>query len=114
MKLNGTNQQNCFSKIVPIGDTIHIQFLVTGDSSNEITSAKLFNPQGEIIYTDTNSEEGEHEYDVEQNLGTYSLCFYPPANVEHYLSLEFYTKNEKGHLVNMAKDSNYFLYRKPS
>jgi hypothetical protein len=103
MKINGTQEKHCFSKSVSYGDTINVIFIVTGEIENEKTKAVLYGPKNELLYSE-HSAEGEFHHDVNKSRGDYKLCFYPEQNREHYLSLEFYTKNEKGHLINMAKD----------
>ncbi len=112
IKIDGTHEKHCFTKFIRKGDTIFITFIVTGDSVSEQTTAKLFDPTNDLIFSEINSEEADHEYDVENKQGIYKLCFYPEPNKEHYLSLEFYTKYENGHFINMAKDGKLYLIQK--
>jgi hypothetical protein len=108
MKIDGTQEKHCFTKFVQLGDTLFVNYIVTGDTASEKTTAKIWDPTNDVIYSDINGDEGEHEYDVDKFEGIYKLCFFPEQNKEHYLSLEFYTKNEKGHFFNMANDSKHY------
>jgi hypothetical protein len=100
------NRHRCISKEIDIGDSLNMAFVVTGDDSNERTRVTISDPDRNIIYQKAEAEEGDFVQNIKKQ-GRYVLCFYPSSDKPHFISFEFYSLYEKGHIINLAKDGNF-------
>jgi hypothetical protein len=101
--VNGDRKQYCFSKYVSKTDTLSLKYVVTGDTMSEQTTVKIWNPKKEEIFSKSKSDDGELDHEAKED-GYYKLCFMPDQDKHTYISFEYYTNSESGHIINMAKD----------
>ena len=104
----------CMSKDIEIDDSIHISYLITGDSDEEKIDAKFGSPENNTIKERLNESGGEFKI-IARETGKHTLCFFVPKPGENFISFEFYTTQEKGHTLDMAKDGMkkiilYFIF----
>jgi hypothetical protein len=99
------NKKRCISKFIEQTDTMYLSFMATGDEQSELTSVYLYDPDKTIIYKMEEAEEGEYKAETTKQ-GQYMLCIHPASEKPHFVSFEFYTKYERGHTLNLAKDEN--------
>ena len=95
----------CMSKFIDVDDSITISYLITGDSDEEKIDSKFVGPEGSLIGEKTNESGGLMKFVAKQK-GEHKLCFFVPKPGENFISFEFFTANEKGHTLDMAKDGN--------
>lgn len=98
----------CMSKVIDSDDTIKISYLITGDSDEEKIDATLSDPNNQVVFS-KKGESGADATHKAQTQGTYHLCFFVPQPGENYISFEFFTEGEKGHIVDMAKDRIFII-----
>lgn len=91
----------CFSKYVEISDLIEVSHLVSGEKEDLVDVYLYHNNQ--VIVHKQGHAQSEFKHNVTSG-GDYQLCFIPYRDNVYYLSFEFFTHNEKGHTLNMAKD----------
>ena len=91
------------TKDVEENDNINVSYLITGENDEEKIDAKLESPKGSII-VERVSEKGGDFKQVARETGTHKLCFFVPKPGENFISFEFFTLEEKGHALDMAKD----------
>jgi hypothetical protein len=96
-------RKRCISKDIDIGDTLFLSYVVTGDDDTEKTNIMLVDPDNTGMYYKDHVDSGEFKKDITKQ-GRYKLCFRPSSGKSHYISLEFYTMQERGHTLNLAKD----------
>jgi hypothetical protein len=95
------------TKEIELEDSIHISYLITGDSDEEKIDAKFTSPEGNLIQEKLNESGGEIKITARES-GKHKLCFFVPKPGQSYISFEFYTIQEKGHTLDMAKDRKIF------
>jgi hypothetical protein len=98
-------KKRCLSKFVNTYNTLHLSFIVTGDEATQKTSVYLYDPDQNIVFKKENEEEGEFDYQPTKD-GDHKLCIHPAHDKPHFISFEFYSKFEAGHILNLAKDEN--------
>ncbi len=95
----------CVQKNCDYDDNIRLSYLITGDSDEEKIDAKLYDPNNNQIFEKKGESGSEFQHKVTQS-GNFKLCFYVPNPGNNYISFEYFTDYEKGHTLDMAKDSN--------
>lgn len=98
----------CMTKDIDENDYINISYLITGDSDEEKIDAKLTSPKGQLMDEKLNESGGEIKM-IARESGIHKLCFFVPKPGESFISLEFFTSQEKGHTLDMAKDGKIFF-----
>ena len=93
----------CMTKDIELEDNINISYLITGDSDEEKIDAKLLDPEGTLIQ-ERNAENAGEFKQIARKSGTHKVCFFVPKPGENFISFEFFTTEEKGHTLDMAKD----------
>ena len=91
------------TKHIEMDDYINISFLITGDNGEEKMDAKIENPKGSIIEEKIKVSGGDFKI-IARGPGNYELCFYVSKPGENFISFEYFTTQEKGHTLDMAKD----------
>jgi hypothetical protein len=100
------HKKHCLSKPINEDDSLHFSFVVTGDDHNERTRVLLTDPDSQTIYQKENTEEGEYKAEIKKP-GVYKVCFFPSSGKAHFISFEFYSLFERGHILNLAKDGKH-------
>jgi hypothetical protein len=84
-------------------DILRISYLIAGDIDEEKVDAKLYDPNNDIIFERKNENGGEYTQKTIQS-GEYKFCIYVPKPGNSYISFEYYTEDENGGIIDMAKD----------
>jgi hypothetical protein len=91
-------------------ETIHLSYVIAGGYSNDVCHVFLYDPKGELIIQEYNSNSGNFHKDRSDfpNAGRYKLCFTKLSNAKMYISFELYAPSENGVIPELAKDGNFF------
>jgi hypothetical protein len=106
----GKRSTYCFHKEFHSGDSMHVSYVVSGENEEKV-SAILMDPNGAKLFEKHESDGADNKYEIQQS-GNYKLCFYPQGTASYYISFEFFSVFEKGHTLDMAKDSNIGAMKK--
>ena len=102
----GKKDKYCFYKDVYTPDKIHLSYVISGENEEKVNTV-LFGPepQNKVLFENFNSENGQTIIEAKES-GFYKLCFLPLNSNSYYISIDLFTENEKGHVLNLAKDQN--------
>ena len=107
LRMHKNTGEFCMHKYIYKADTAYINIAITGENYETINLVfKIDNSSSELVNL-TNIANKELHVNIEEK-GEYVLCFYPIFNSEITLTYDFYTDFERGHLMNLAKDGNYY------
>lgn len=102
--------QYCINKDVLSGDILKGSFVCTGEHQ-KMADVVVNSSYSKILYQNKDTDgktildQGDFTINIEYS-GAYSLCFMPKED-EIVVSFEFFTMNESGHIINLAKDGKY-------
>jgi len=108
MIILNSGQEFCLHKDLKLSDVIKVNYIVSGENESSI-SAKLHGPFSATLFDIQNQNKGNFENEIQYDgnhdfkKGTYSLCF-QSSSQENVVSFEFFSHNEGGHIVNIAKE----------
>jgi hypothetical protein len=105
IETNGKKDVYCFTKFVEEGDRLNLSYVVTGDENSEKLDAFVKDEDENTIYNSIQESEGNYSIDV-MKAGKHKVCFSALEGKEYFISFEYYTHNEKGHTLDLAKDTN--------
>jgi hypothetical protein len=105
VETNGKKDMYCFNKFVEERDILNLSYVVTGDENSEKINAFVKDEDEITIYNNIQESEGSFSLEVRKG-GKHKVCFSAVDGKEYYISFEFYTNNEKGHTLDLAKDTN--------
>jgi hypothetical protein len=99
-------KEYCVEKEINSGDQIKASFMITGQHQETVTVA-MKGPHSMDYYTNNNQGVLKSSDEINLNIeyqGVYSLCFLTKTGVDTVASFEYFTMNESGHLITLAKD----------
>jgi hypothetical protein len=104
IETNGKKDQYCVRKRFDDDDQLNLHFFVTGELVGDV-SVTIYDPNGLIFYT---KEKVSNDNTTKETKlpGQYKLCFQSLISLEIYISFEFYSLHEQGHVLNLAKDAD--------
>jgi hypothetical protein len=105
VETDGRKDLYCFSKFVEEGDKLNLSYVVTGDETSEKVNTFIKDDDEITIFNSTQESEGNYS-EIVKKAGKHKVCFSSLEGKEYYISFEYFTNNEKGHTLDLAKDSN--------
>jgi hypothetical protein len=105
VETDGKRDLYCFTKFVEEGDILNLSYVVTGDENSEKVNAFIKDDDEITIYNTIQESDGNYSATIKK-AGKHKVCFSSLERKEYYISFEFFTNNEKGHTLDLAKDSN--------
>lgn len=105
VETDGKKDVYCFNKFVEEGDRLNLSYVVTGDENSEKVNTFIKDGDENTIFNNIQESDGAYYIEI-RKAGKYKLCFSGLEGKEYYISFEYYTNNEKGHTLDLAKDSN--------
>jgi hypothetical protein len=105
------NIEYCADKEINSGDSIKASYMITGKKQDQV-KVTLKGPHSMDYYTNVIENESIFKSSDDINLsieysGNYSLCFLTKKSSNTVVSFEYYTLNESGHLISLAKDEKF-------
>lgn len=105
------NREYCADKEINSGDSIKASYMITG-KKQDLVKVTLRGPHSMDYYTNSIENENIFKSSDDINLpieysGNYSLCFLTKKSSNTMVSFEYYTLNESGHLISLAKDEKF-------
>lgn len=94
----------CLNKDLNKDDHIKIFYSVTGDDEHGVSS-RLVGPYSTNLFQQTSVSFYEFKHQT-QHQGTYTLCFQQNEG-KSYISFEFSSQEEGGHVVTIAKEATF-------
>jgi hypothetical protein len=105
------NKEYCADKEINSGDSIKASYMITGKKQDQV-KVTLRGPHSMDYYTNVIESENifKSSDDITLSIeysGNYSLCFLTKKSSNTVVSFEYYTLNESGHLISLAKDEKF-------
>jgi hypothetical protein len=91
----------CINKDLNKDDHINVSFTISGDDEYGVAS-RLVGPDHVTLFKHDSSNHYEFKHQLEHQ-GTYTLCFQQKTG-KNYVYFQFESKEEGGHVVNIAKE----------
>ena len=112
IETNGRKDTYCFSKFVEQGDKLNLSYVVTGDDKTEKANAFIKDEDENTLFSLNDESEGNYFENEVRKAGRHKVCFFGLEGKELYITMEFYTNNEKGHTLDLATDTNFHDLKK--
>ena len=98
----------CIDKEINSGDSIILSYMISGQEEDK-THTRIKGPHSTDYYDnkiiESQSFKSSEEIKIKIEFsGVYSLCFISKSNSDIVTSFEYFTANESGHLINIAKN----------
>lgn len=104
------NKEFCITKEILQGDDIKASFMFSGKHQSDFYTV-LKNPHSKILYENKVNTGSIVKYKDNDEIrvsvtysGEHALCFTAFKDSNAVVSFEFYTLNESGHIISVAKD----------
>jgi hypothetical protein len=106
---NLKNNYFCIYKNIDEGETIDLNYIISGRFHLDTCNAYLYDPQEKIIYEKYNDKKGKLEnYNIKIS-GKYKFCLKPLSTARINVNIDFHTKSEIGDIKDLAQDRKYFI-----
>jgi hypothetical protein len=101
------NKEYCLYKEIPGGEVLKGSYVITGEKQDTVT-VWVEGPFNKGLFNNKDnkgrfSDKGEFIIPIEHH-GTHTLCFHTKHANNILVSFEFFTLQESGHIINLAKD----------
>jgi len=112
IETSGKKDSYCFSKLVEQGDKLNLSYIVTGDDKSEKCNALIKDEDENILFSLNDQPQGNYFEKEVNKAGKHTACFFGLEGKLLYISMEFYSNNEKGHTLDLATDTNFHDLKK--
>ena len=106
---NLKNNYFCIYKNIDEGETIDLNYIISGRYHLDTCNAYLYDPQEKIIYDKYNNKKGNFENYNTKIAGKYKFCLKPLSTARITVNIDFHTKSEIGVIKDLAQDRKYFI-----